>query len=184
MDIARVACGLLRPGSEQRFLGAPQSASRVMFLTDILEQQLEEAAMLSSRHMRSVRSALQHLATLTELDRRIDAHLDCLNVDAENAWTLCETTLKFDEAGEVFVAAQVALASGIPECIQKIVEISCAAPLTFPGLIAALDWLPYARVASFVQSLSVSDIKLIVFLWYCSETTPFLPIKIRHKFFC
>lgn len=129
-----------------------------MLLTDILEQHLEEVAMLSSRRMRSVRSSQQHLATLTELDRRIDAHLDGLNVDAESAWTLCEQTLKFDAVGEVFVGAHVALASGIPEHIQKIVETACAAPLTLPGLIAALGWLPYPRVASLVQSLSASEI--------------------------
>jgi len=129
-----------------------------MQLAGILEQHLEEVAMLVSRRMRSVRSPLQNLATLTQLDRRIDAHLDGLNVDTENAWTLCEATLKFDEAGEVFVGAQVALASGDPGRILKIVEIACAAPLTLAGLIAALGWLPYPRIASLVQSLSVSEI--------------------------
>ena len=130
----------------------------LILLADIVEQHLEEAVMLASRRMRSVRSSLQSLATLVELDCRIDAHLDGLLVDAENAWTLCAATLKFDEAGEVFVGAQVALASGISEPIQKIVEIACSTPHTLPGLISALGWLPYPRVASLVLSLSVSEI--------------------------
>lgn len=130
----------------------------LLILSHILEQHLEEAVMLSSRRMRYVLSPLQNLATVTKLDWRIDAHLDGLNVDTENAWILCETTLKFDEAGEVFVGVQVALAGGDPVRIQKIVEIACAAPHTSAGLIAALGWLPYPRIASVIQPLSTSEI--------------------------
>ena len=130
----------------------------MLILHDILEQHLEEAAILSSRRMRCVLSPLQSLVTLAGLDRRIDAHLDGLLVDLESAWVLCETTLKFQEAGEVFVGAQVALAGGNPGRIHKIVELACAAPQTLPGLIAAFGWLPYARVTSLVRSLSASEI--------------------------
>ena len=51
--------------------------------------------------MRSECNPLQNLTTLVELDRRIDAHLDGLNVDPGSAWTRCEQALKFDDAGEV-----------------------------------------------------------------------------------
>lgn len=124
----------------------------MLVLSDILDQHLEEAAMLA------VRGPTYRLESLANLDRRIEAHLDGLRVDAESAWALCEGTLKYDDAGEVFVGTQVALVSGEPERFDHVLEIACAAPELMRGVIAAFGWLPYTRVASFIQSLSVSEI--------------------------
>jgi uncharacterized protein (TIGR02270 family) len=128
----------------------------LLILLDILEQHLEEAAMLSSRRMRIVRGSLQSLVSLTQLDRRIDAHLDGLRIDAENAWALCESTLEYDDPGEVFVGVRVALASGERERFDRVLEIACAAPEVLPGLIAALAWSPYPRIAPVVQPMLAS----------------------------
>lgn len=127
-------------------------------LLNIYEQHLEEASMLAVRRNLLVGSAAQKLDSLAELDDRINAHLEGLYVDAENAYLLCERTLEFGEASEVFVGALAALASGNPGYIQEMNDVACATPSTRPGLISALGWLPYARVASFIQSLSASEI--------------------------
>jgi hypothetical protein len=87
----------------------------LLILSNILDQHLEESAMLSGRRMRDVRGPVYRLNSLAQLDRRIDAHLDGLRVDAESAWELCEHELKYEDAGEVFVGVQVALASGEQE---------------------------------------------------------------------
>jgi uncharacterized protein (TIGR02270 family) len=129
------------------------SVASPLILQDILEQHLEEASILITRRMLSVRSPLHTLVTLTQLDRRIDAHLDGLGVDPESAWVLGESLLKFGDAGEVFVGAQLALASDDPGRFERMLELVCATWETAPGLMTALAWVPYARIAPAVPPM-------------------------------
>lgn len=129
-----------------------------MLITDILEQHIEEAEILATRRMNSAGSPLQTLGTLTQLDRRIEAHLDGLLVDVKSAWELCERELKFADAGEVFVGMQVALTGGDPARIEKMIEIACVSPRTLRGVIFALNWLPFESASALVQTLFVSSV--------------------------
>jgi len=91
-------------------------------LTDILEEHLEEADFLFHQRENALSDRVYDLNGLAELEERLLAHLDGLVIGGEEAWALLEPKLAGEEAGEVFAAAFVALASGDPariELLQK-----------------------------------------------------------------
>ncbi|TAK06630.1 MAG: TIGR02270 family protein [Candidatus Manganitrophaceae bacterium] len=89
-------------------------------LTDILEEHLEEADFLFHQRENALSDRVYDLNGLAELEERLLAHLDGLVIGGKEAWALLEPKLVGEEAGEVFAAAFVALASGDPARIDLV----------------------------------------------------------------
>ncbi|MDZ7923366.1 MAG: TIGR02270 family protein [Marinagarivorans sp.] len=93
---------------------------------------------------------------IVELEQRITARLDGLITSPEEAWTLCEAALEFDQEGEAFVAAVLAFYSLDNYKIQRAVEAGLASPQAFKGLTGALAWLPGSQCHSWIKKFLTS----------------------------
>jgi uncharacterized protein (TIGR02270 family) len=69
----------------------------------------------------------------------------------------CDEQLQYQEPGEVFVAAVLALESGEAERIRRVYEVVGAAPETQRGLVSAFGWVDRAWWRGEVRDLLVAD---------------------------
>lgn len=122
-------------------------------IPEIICQHAEEAASLWLLRDQAVKAPHYSLADLAELDERVEAHIDGLRVAGEAGWEICEEALDWQEAGEVFAAAILAFESGEEARIQKVLDVGCSSFALSRGLISALGWIPYERVAEPIQNL-------------------------------
>jgi uncharacterized protein (TIGR02270 family) len=118
------------------------------FFPEIVEQHAEEAAFLWVLRNEATRAPNYDLASLAELDERIDAHLDGLRVAGAAGWDECRRQLAWRERGEVFAAGCIALQSRIGRRLDIVLEVAGDSVERSRGLIGALAWLPYEEVAA------------------------------------
>ena len=123
----------------------------------ILSQHAEEAAFLWHLRQYAVHAPHYKLEHLAELDGRIEGHIDGLRIAGGAGWALCEENLQYEEGGEVFAAAVVALESGNEARIGRVREVVESAPETARGFISALGWLEFSGVRQTVRNLLLSD---------------------------
>lgn len=72
------------------------------FIPRVLLQHAEDAASLWLIRRHAVSAPHFNLARLTQLDYRIEAHLEGLRLAGDAAWQICEEALELGGAGEVF----------------------------------------------------------------------------------
>jgi uncharacterized protein (TIGR02270 family) len=110
---------------------------------DILEGYAEDAAFLWSQRDAATDQphyALPHLATL---EQRIEARIDALRVAEEAGIAAARTRLaQSPGAGEVFVAAVLALESGRDAVLEAVLELAESTPGSERGLLGAFGWVP------------------------------------------
>jgi uncharacterized protein (TIGR02270 family) len=123
----------------------------------VVEQHAEEAAFLWTTRERALRSTNYSLKDLSDLDERVEAHLDGLRVAGQFGWQLCEQALDKEEPGRVFAAGVLAFDSGEIGQICRVLETACLVPEFERELISALGWLAYSKVASYIQELLDSE---------------------------
>ncbi len=125
-------------------------------IIEILEQHAEEAALLWLLRDRAIRASNYYLPDLTELDGRVEAHLDGLRVGGDAAWELCTNGLKWNEPGEAFTAAHIAFLSEHDDRGEEVLEAATRSGELVCGVISALGWLPYTlahnHISVFVES--------------------------------
>ena len=117
-----------------------RKAHTLPLIHTVLAQHAEEAAILWLLRDHAVCEPHYSLADLANLDDRLEAHIDGLRIAGEEGWKLCAKELAWEEPGEVFAAAMLALDSGLPERIEPVVEIGCSSPELQRGLISAAAW--------------------------------------------
>lgn len=127
----------------------------------ILDQHVEEAALLWLRRDRAVNEPHFDLHDLAALDDQLDAHLDGLRVAETDrcgaAWDVCVRELNRGEDGEVFPAAVLAFECGNETRIQTVLDVaSKSAELSRPA-ISALGWLPHDQAAEHIDRLLAAD---------------------------
>ena len=126
-------------------------------LSEIVSQHAEEAAFLWRLRDAAVHAPHYLLLDLARHDQRVEAHLDGLRVNGDAAWDVCKLAVEAGSAGEVFAGAVLALESGKADRITFVIEQGCAKPVKARGLVAALGWLPYAKVKETITKLATSD---------------------------
>lgn len=127
----------------------------------ILCQHAEEAALKWLRRDRAVAEPHYNLKDLAKLDGQLEANLDGLRIaeaGAANAgWEMCDHELRWEEPGEVFPAAVLALESSRAEPIERVVAVARASYELFRPLVSALGWLRYEQVRDVICGFIVDE---------------------------
>src|SRR5579872_3724485 len=111
------------------------------FIPSVLARHAEEAAFLWLLRDRAVRSPQYNLRSLSELDQRVEAHLDGLRVAGEHGWArMCSEFESRQEPGETFAAAVLAFESTDPSRIHQVLAASTS-PKSARALVSAVGWL-------------------------------------------
>ena len=120
----------------------------------IVDQHASVAAFLWLRREAAVGAFHHTLATLADLDERIEAHLDGLRVAGDLGWTVALAALEEEpHPGALFVAAAVALERGDLAATARLFELGGASDLR-RGLVSALAWSPLESVATVITALN------------------------------
>ncbi len=124
----------------------------------IIDQHTEEAAFLWLLRDNAVTEAHYDLNHLSDLENRLEAHLDGLRVAGETGWhRALENLQQFPESGEMFAAATLAFESSSVEKLQTINDIAEAHPETERGLISALGWVEQKHLSGKINGLLESQ---------------------------
>lgn len=122
-------------------------------LPHMVSQHAEEAAIQWRLRDLAVDEPHYSLADLVNLDERVDAHLDGLQVAGDAGWEACLEELAWKEAGEVFAAGFIALSSGIPQRIGQVMEVAVESVELLRPFVSALGWLHLDQALPHVRSL-------------------------------
>jgi uncharacterized protein (TIGR02270 family) len=122
----------------------------------VVQQHVEESALL--RHVRSVLVRAPHvgLMQLARIDERIAAHLDGVAVSGSAGTALCMQALERPGAGEVFAVAVRALALQDERMLSHVLALVPAAPEARRGVASALGWVGGQELRGVVQRLLAS----------------------------
>lgn len=136
------------------------AAKNFSAFASITEQNASEAAFLWLLRSRAVSSPLYYSVDIRELDGRIEANLDGLSAVGEPGWQACANQLVYEEAGEIFTAAVVALRSRHAARIKMVCEQALTSAEMTRGLVSALGWVDKEIAEFWVQRfLAVTDPK-------------------------
>lgn len=120
---------------------------------EIYDQYVIESSFLWILRSHAVEQPHYTLQDLSELEYRIESHLDGLLTSVSHGWEACESALELEEPGEVFTATVVAIRSRDMTNIQKAVEVGLANDDAIIGLISAFGWLPENLATPWVERL-------------------------------
>lgn len=127
-----------------------------MGIRAVVQQHSDEVSFLWA--LRSARVAPHYgLRDLAKLDRRIYAHIDGLRMAGEEGWKLAAKELTWQEPGEVFAAAVLALESGDQAKIQSVLTVAAKTPELSRGFISALGWLEHQQAEPHINRLCASS---------------------------
>src|SRR5262245_40510690 len=126
------------------------------FIPRVLQQHAEDAASLWLIRSHMVSAPHFNLASLTQLDYRIEAHLEGLRLAGDAAWEICEEALGIAGAGEVFAASILALECAAEDRQKRVFEAASASFDLSPGAISAIGWLPFDQVRRQIDRLAVA----------------------------
>jgi uncharacterized protein (TIGR02270 family) len=126
-------------------------------ISPVISAFAEEAFFLRLLREKAVRAPHYDLSDFGELDNRLEAHIDGLRVAGDPGWKICLEELTWEEPGEIFTAAILALESGDEKRIQTVLQKCETDPDLCPGFISALGWLPFEKAEPFLQGLLESD---------------------------
>jgi len=129
----------------------------VLTLVPVLSQQGDQAFFLWGLRSRAVNAPHYDLTDLAKLDNRVEAHIDGLRIAGEEGWQLCLNELSWEEPGEIFAAAVLALESGNETKIQTVLKAATKSPDLARGFISALGWLDYQVAEPYIKQLCASD---------------------------
>ncbi|QEF98465.1 hypothetical protein Mal15_25170 [Stieleria maiorica] len=111
----------------------------------ILDQHAAGASATWLRRDAAVGEPHYSLRDLTELDGRLEAHLEGLILAGAAGWDLAVEELKWQEPGEVFVVAALAIEAGDAEKQQVAFQSVDGSGELRRALISALAWVPWER---------------------------------------
>ena len=117
----------------------------------IVSQHAEGAAFQWLLRDAAARSANHNLVQLSRIDERVSAHLDGLQIAGEAGWEACEEGLAWEEPGEVFAAAYLALSAASRARIDRVFELACTRGDLSRAFISALEWMEWNHIAGRVH---------------------------------
>lgn len=121
---------------------------------DVLTQHTEGASFLWN--VRQLACAWPHygLTELSKLDLRLEAHLDGLRIAGEEGWRHCVKELSWQQPGEVFAAAALAIKAGHRERLAQIGVVIAKKPALVRGLVSAMGWAPLQESLELARELA------------------------------
>lgn len=117
-----------------------QNATISSSIPHILDRHIEDAAFLWLQRDAAVAEPHYDLKDLAELDERLAAHLDGIKVAGESAWQAVEQGLQFEEPGEYFVAAWLAIAELDGAKFEWLLNRAQSEAGNYRALLAAFAW--------------------------------------------
>ena len=127
----------------------------------VVRQHAENAAFLWTQRDRAVTAPHYRLKDIAKLDERVEANVDGLRVAGDAGWKLCVEALEQQGPGEVFAAAVLAFGGEDSNKIDKVLEVSQAAPGLDHPVVSALGWLEVSQVKNYLAGLVASENPLI-----------------------
>jgi len=125
-------------------------------IESIVSQHAEESAFLWLLRDSAIGEPHYSLQDLSDLDNRVEAHLDGLRIAGEEGWPLLMEGLAQKESGEIFAAAVIALEGDEQSQIEQVYAAVEAAPETLRGLISAVGWISRDRLQGKIAGLLAS----------------------------
>lgn len=129
-------------------------------LPAIVEQHAENAAFLWLLRDRAVLAPHISLAKLTELDGRIDAHLDGLRLAGDQGWQTCCDALAQGVTGELFAASVLALESADPGRIAVVLAVAARTTPLARAVVSAIGWVSPDLAVPIITHLVQSEVPL------------------------
>jgi uncharacterized protein (TIGR02270 family) len=126
-------------------------------ISPIISAYAEEASFLRLLREKAVGAPHYDLTDLGEMDNRLEAHIDGLRVAGDPGWKICLEELAWEEPGEIFTPAILALESGAEERIQTVLQKCEPDVKLYQGFISALGWLPFQRAEPSLQRFLKND---------------------------
>lgn len=126
-------------------------------IPEIVAQHAQDAPFLWLLRARAVNAPHYNVKDLARLDDRVEAHLDGLRIAGEPGWELCRKELSWKEAGEVFMAAVLAIGNGDESQLYPVLSVAAKDPLLARGLVSALGWVDYQQAERHIRNLCASD---------------------------
>src|SRR6476661_922151 len=95
-----------------------------MFVPEVLQQHVDDAAQLASNRMRLVAAPHPRLPYLLRFDQRLASHLQGLRIAGDSGWALCEASLESPAPGAIFTAAVRALEARNDARLERIIALA------------------------------------------------------------
>jgi uncharacterized protein (TIGR02270 family) len=124
-----------------------------MIIPDVIQQHVEESAILHGIRTGLTRAPHARLRQLKHFDERLLAHLEGVSVAGSEAWPFCEAGLELASAGRVFTAAVRALEDRHTPRLERLIALTQAVPETSRGLTSAYGWLEPSQLHGMVAPL-------------------------------
>jgi len=135
-------------------------------ITEIVDQYIDMVPFLWTQRNRAIDAPYYSLKDLSDLDDRLEAHIDGLRVAGDPGWDLCEAALEEDDPGLVFAAGVLAFENFDGERIDTVVSQGSRSRANFQGMVSALGWLTDQQfsevVASFLRANSNQYLRLAI----------------------
>jgi uncharacterized protein (TIGR02270 family) len=112
-------------------------------ILSLVEQHASAGAFLWSRREAAVRAPHYTLASLGDLDDRVEAHIDGLRVAGDVGWKVALAGIGEEEAGGMFMASTLAISSGDVHKLAKLLDMAVEDPARLRELVSALGWAPW-----------------------------------------
>lgn len=119
----------------------------------IISQFTDEAAFLWVLRSRAIGAPHFSLQDLTQLDERLEAHIDGLRVAGQAGLDICSEALDHQYPETIFPAAVLSFESRDEDRIQLVIKSHNNDPACAKVLISALGWLTYAQAAPHIENL-------------------------------
>jgi uncharacterized protein (TIGR02270 family) len=139
--------------------------ARECFIPEIIDQYGETCISLWLIRDNSVDAPSFKLSELVRLDERIEANIDGLRAAEMSGWSASLEVLEEGWAGSFFVAGVLAMESGEPSRLERIIDLAYSnarAPVSEPyhpahdpwrGLVSALAWVEPAHARATTERL-------------------------------
>ncbi|MDU2612001.1 MAG: hypothetical protein E7C76_14200, partial [Pseudomonas aeruginosa] len=127
-----------------------------MNVAAVIDQHVEEAGFLAGLRDHAVRAPHYDLAHLLDLDNRIEAHLDALQIGGLRSLDLVLKALDTNAEGEVFVAAILVFRGTNGTALAQLCEHLRRFPEGARFFAAALSWLDWGQARPWVERLLAS----------------------------
>ncbi len=126
-------------------------------INKIISQHCEDAAFLWQIRSFAVNDPHFLLQDLCEIDDRIEANIDGLEIAIDRGWKICQEELEWEYSGETFTAVVLALKSREMQRVKAVQKKISKNPDMINGMISAFGWLDYSHTKPFIKSFSTTE---------------------------